>query len=96
MFSTALDERGIEYTPKELVVRLDARRRTAQLASGGSMPYDLFIGVPVHWAPDVVERSPLAVNGWVPVDQTNLATGFPGVYALGDVATGARTGFPWE
>jgi sulfide:quinone oxidoreductase len=96
VFLRALDERGIEYAPKELVVGLDARERTARLASGGSVPYDLFIGVPVHWAPDVVERSPLAVNGWVPVDQTNLATGFPGVYALGDVATGARTGFPWE
>jgi len=33
----------------------------------------------------------LAVNGWVPVDQTNLRTGFPQVYALGDVCTGPRT-----
>jgi len=72
-------------------VGLDPAGRTARLASGGSVPYDLFIGIPVHRAPDVVERSPLAVNGWVPVDQTNLSTRFPGVYALGDVATGART-----
>jgi sulfide:quinone oxidoreductase len=35
--------------------------------------------------------SGLAVNGWVPVDQTNLRTQFPQVYALGDVCTGART-----
>ena len=27
----------------------------------------------------------------MPVDQTNLTTRFPGVYALGDVATGDRT-----
>jgi sulfide:quinone oxidoreductase len=33
----------------------------------------------------------LAVDGWVPVDQTNLRTGFPHVYALGDVCTGPRT-----
>ena len=39
----------------------------------------------------VVERSGLAPDGWVPVDQTNLTTRFPGVYALGDVATGDRT-----
>ena len=32
-----------------------------------------------------------APDGWVPVDQTNLATRFAGVYALGDVASGART-----
>ncbi|HUA44855.1 MAG TPA: FAD/NAD(P)-binding oxidoreductase [Solirubrobacteraceae bacterium] len=91
MFLAALDERGIECAPKELVVGLDARERTARLASGGSVPYDLLIGIPVHRAPAVVERSGLAVNGWVPVDQTNLATRFPGVYALGDVAGGART-----
>jgi sulfide:quinone oxidoreductase len=91
MFSAALDERGIEYAPKELVVGLDARERTAQLASGGSVPYDLFIGIPVHRAPKVVVRSGLAPDGWVPVDQTNLMTRFRDVYALGDVVTGART-----
>ena len=90
-FFKALDERGIQYAPKELVVGLDARARTARLASGGSVPYDLFIGIPTHRAPAVVERSGLASDGWVPVDQTNLTTRFPGVYALGDVATGDRT-----
>jgi sulfide:quinone oxidoreductase len=55
------------------------------------VPYDLFVGIPVHRVPAVVKRSGLAVDGWVPVDQTNLATRFPGVYALGDVASGART-----
>jgi sulfide:quinone oxidoreductase len=91
LFLRALDERGIQYAPKELVVGLDPRARTARLASGGSVPYDLFIGIPVHRVPTVVERSGLAVDGWVPVDQTNLATRFPGVYALGDVAGGTRT-----
>ena len=91
MFLAALDERGIKYAPKELVVGLDPRERTARLASGASVPYDLFIGIPVHRVPEVVVRSGLAVDGWVPVDQTNLATRFPGVYALGDVASGART-----
>jgi sulfide:quinone oxidoreductase len=91
MFITALDERGIACAPKELVVGLDPRARTARLASGGSVPYDLFIGIPVHRVPDVVTRSGLAPEGWVPVDQTNLRTRFPGVYALGDVASGTRT-----
>jgi sulfide:quinone oxidoreductase len=35
--------------------------------------------------PEVVERSGLAVDGWVPVDRANLLTRFPAVYALGDV-----------
>jgi sulfide:quinone oxidoreductase len=91
MFLAALEERAIECAPRERVVGLDVRDGTARLASGGSVPYDLFIGIPIHRVPEVVERSGLAVDGWVPVDQTNLATRFPGVYALGDVASGART-----
>jgi sulfide:quinone oxidoreductase len=83
---TALEERGIEYVPNQLVTEVDTRSRQARLASGGSVPYDLFIGIPVHCVPEVVERSGLAVDGWVPVDHTNLATRFPDVYALGDVA----------
>jgi sulfide:quinone oxidoreductase len=38
----------------------------------------------------VLAASGLTVNGWVPVDQDNLRTEFPGVYALGDVCTGPR------
>ena len=72
--------------PKQLVAELDTRSREARLASGGSVPYDLFIGIPVHRVPEVVESSGLAVDGWVPVDPANLATRFPDVYALGDVA----------
>lgn len=91
MFLRALDERGIEYAPKQLVASLDARDRKAHLASGESVPYDLFIGIPVHRVPEVVASSGLTVDGWVPVDQTNLATRFPNVYAVGDVAGGTRT-----
>lgn len=82
----ALEERAIEYIPKQLVVSLDTRSKQARLASGASVPYDLFIGIPVHRVPEVVESSGLAVDGWVPVDHTNLTTRFPDVYALGDVA----------
>src|SRR5262249_33851785 len=57
-----------------------------RLASGESVPYDLFIGIPVHRVPEVVALSGLAVDGWVPVDRANLATRFPNVYAVGDVA----------
>ena len=83
-FLDALEERGIEYLPKQLVTSIDNGQ--ARLASGGSVPYDHFIGIPAHRAPEVVESSGLAVDGWVPVNRTNLATRYPGVYALGDVA----------
>jgi sulfide:quinone oxidoreductase len=82
----ALAARQIEYVPKQLVTKLDVSGRRAHLAGGQTVAYDLFIGIPVHRAPDVVQRSGLAVDGWVPVERTNLATRFPGVYALGDVS----------
>jgi len=65
--------------------------RTAQVANGETLPYDLFVGIPKHRAPDPLPASGLAVHGWVAVDQTNLRTQFPGVYAIGDVCTGPRT-----
>ena len=81
----ALTERGIEYVPNQHLVALDPDANEVQLADGGSTPYDLFVGVPVHRAPEVVERSGLSVDGWVPVEKTNLATRFPDVYAVGDI-----------
>jgi sulfide:quinone oxidoreductase len=82
----ALGERGIEYVPNQHITALDPHSNNAQLASGGSVPYDLFVGIPVHRVPEVVESSGLAFEGWIPVDRTNLATRFADVYALGDVA----------
>ncbi len=82
----ALHERGIEYVPKQRVVELDTHSKEARLESGETVSYDLFVGIPVHRVPAVVESSGLAVDGWVPVDHTNLTTRFPDVYALGDVA----------
>jgi sulfide:quinone oxidoreductase len=84
---SALAERGIEYLAQQLVVELDPRDRAARLQGGGSLPYDLLIGIPVHRVPVVVDSSGLlGEGGWIPVDKDSLATRFPGVYALGDVS----------
>jgi sulfide:quinone oxidoreductase len=91
MFRDALAARDIQELPEQLVTSIDPATRTAHLASGGTLPYDLFVGIPIHRAPDPLAAAGLAVNGWVPVDQTNLRTRFPRVYALGDVCTGPRT-----
>jgi sulfide:quinone oxidoreductase len=91
MFRDALASRGIEELPQHLVTSIDPTARKARLATGDTLPYDLFVGIPVHRAPAPLEASGLAVDGWVPVDQTNLRTTFPHVYALGDVCTGPRT-----
>jgi len=90
MFRDGLAERGIKELPEHLVTGIDPATRTARLARGEALPYDLFVGIPVHRAPDPLPASGLAVNGWVPVDQTNLRTQFPQVYAIGDVCTGPR------
>ncbi len=57
------------------------------LEDGEEVPYDLFLGVPKHRAPGVVLESGMAENGYIPVDSRTLATRFPDVYAVGDVAT---------
>jgi len=90
LFRDGLAARGVEELPEHLVTGIDPATSTARLASGGTLHYDLFVGIPVHRAPEVLGATGLAVNGWVPVDQTNLRTEFPGVYALGDVCTGPR------
>ena len=58
-----------------------------ELSDGTEMPYDLFLGVPVHRVPAVVAESGLAVDGWIPVDPLTLETAFPDVYAVGDVTS---------
>ena len=84
---TAFAERGIDWVPERLVRGLDAARKVAQLSDGTEMPYDLFLGIPVHRAPAVVEASGMTVDGWIPVDPLTLETSFPGVYAVGDVTS---------
>ncbi len=66
---------------------LDPGRSIALLDDGTELPFDLFLGVPQHRAPDVVLESGMAEDGYVPVDPRTLETRFPGVYAVGDVAT---------
>ena len=91
MFRDGLAARGIDELAQHVVTGIDPSARTALLANGETLPYDLFVGIPKHRAPDPLPASGLAVNGWVPVDQTNLRTQFDGVYALGDACTGPRT-----
>ena len=66
---------------------LDPARKVAVLGDGTEMPYELFLGIPVHRVPQVVVDSGLAAHphDWVPVNKQTLETKFPGVYAVGDV-----------
>ena len=80
-------ERGIAWHPNRPVRALDPARKKVMLQDGTELPCDLFLGVPVHRAPAVVEESGLCVNGWIPVNPLTLETSFPGVYAIGDVTS---------
>jgi sulfide:quinone oxidoreductase len=81
----AFAERGIRWVPNQLVRALDPARKVAVLSDGAEMPYDLFLGIPVHRVPAVVAESGMTVDGWIPVNSKTLETRFPGVYAVGDV-----------
>src|SRR6185503_18288450 len=49
----AFAERGIEFRGERAVRRSDADRNVAVLSDGTELPYDLYLGVPVHRAPRV-------------------------------------------
>jgi sulfide:quinone oxidoreductase len=84
---SAFADRDIEFVPNRRVSSLDPERRVAVLDDGAELPYDLFLGVPKHRAPDVVLESGLAEDGYIPVSPQTLETRVPGVYAVGDVTT---------
>ncbi len=82
-----LDERSIQHSHASWVSHLDPATSSAHLKDGRQLPFDLFLGVPVHRAPQVVVDSGLTVDGWIPVDPKTLATSYEGVYAVGDITS---------
>jgi sulfide:quinone oxidoreductase len=83
----AFSERDINYVAGLRVASYDHGRKTVILTDGSERPCDLFMCIPKHRVPQVVEASGLSQNGWIPVDPTNLKTSFPGVFAIGDVTS---------
>jgi sulfide:quinone oxidoreductase len=80
-------ERDITLISSRRVSALDPGRSAAILDDGTELRFDLFLGVPKHRAPEMVIASGMTEDGYVPVDSATLATRFPDVYAVGDVAT---------
>ena len=83
----AFAERDITFVRERRVRALDGDRGMVVLDDGSELAYDLFLGVPKHRAPDVVIASGMTQDGYIPVDPGTLQTSYPGVYAVGDVAT---------
>lgn len=87
-----IEAKGIGYHPNHAVASVDPAARRLTFANGASAPYDLLAYVPPHRAPGVVRDAGLCgESGWIPVDRGTLATKFPRVYAIGDVAGIALT-----
>jgi sulfide:quinone oxidoreductase len=85
----AFAERDIRFIAQHKTLSLDGR--VAKLDDGSELEYDLFLGVPKHRAPDVVEAAGMAKDGWIPVNPRTLETEYPNVFAVGDIAA---TGTP--
>lgn len=87
----AFAERNITFVADKEVRSVDTQRRIVTIDDGRTFPYDLFLGVPAHRAPKLLEESGMTVDGYVPANPKTLETRFPGVYAIGDCA---RQGTP--
>jgi sulfide:quinone oxidoreductase len=88
---SAFAERNITFIGDREVKSIDTQRRIATIDDGREIPYDLFLGVPAHRAPKILEDSGMTEDGYVPVKPKTLETRFPDVYAVGDCA---RQGTP--
>ena len=81
----AFAERRITFTGGH---RVEAVREGVALLEGADeRPFDILLGVPVHEAAAVVVESGMTVDGYVEASPHTLETAWPGVYAIGDVAT---------
>ena len=78
-------ERRIEFLPGHAITAVDGSTKRILVKDHDAIPFDLFMAVPVHRAPQVLAASGLLQEGWIPVNPVNLETRFPNVYAVGDV-----------
>jgi len=80
-----LDRRGIHWEVGRVPSSFEAGHVDFE-GEGGSLEFDLCVAAPAHRAPAVVRESGLTGGGpWIQVDRGTLRTGFPHVFAIGDV-----------
>jgi sulfide:quinone oxidoreductase len=78
-----LSQRGIDYLPGRQISAAEPGR--IRFADDTTEDTDLLVYMPPIAAPPVIADSPLAAgDGWIHADPHTLATGFDGVYAIGD------------
>ena len=70
-------ERGLDFVTERVITSLDHAKKATLYEDSTETPYGLFLGIPIHRVPTVVEEAGLSENDWIPVDDKNLATKFP-------------------
>ncbi|MHB1440772.1 MAG: NAD(P)/FAD-dependent oxidoreductase [Cuniculiplasma sp.] len=81
-----LESRGINYHPQMKLKEI--KKNDLIFENGETMNYDLLFSVPPHAAPEPLVKAGMTdSSGWIPVNVKNLETGFPGVFAIGDVVS---------
>lgn len=83
----AFAERDIGFMGGHRIASVDPTRKVAVRDDGSEVPFDHLLAVPRHRAAQVAIDSGMTEDGYIPVDFGTLQTRWPGVYAVGDVAT---------
>lgn len=79
-----VEMKGIKYYPEYKLS--SATENSLTFCNGEIHGYDLLAYTPGHQCPAVVRDAGLAgESGWVHVNRETLETGFPNVYAIGDI-----------
>lgn len=76
---------GIAFHGEHTVAHVDADRRMLHFDDGSTAEFDLLVFVPPH------EPAVTIDGGWIAVD-TDMTTGYPGVFAIGDTAAVSTSG----
>ncbi|MDQ2691329.1 MAG: NAD(P)/FAD-dependent oxidoreductase, partial [Chloroflexota bacterium] len=83
VIESRLADQGITFLPNRKATAVEAGE---VVFANERRPFDLLLGVAPHRPPAVVRESGLVgESGWVSVNSRTLETGFPGIYAVGDV-----------
>ena len=62
----SFQEKDINYIPEMMVGSIDAINKVAELDDGEELAFDLFLGIPEHCVPGVLEQSGLVHDEWIP------------------------------
>ena len=79
-----VEMKGVKYFPEYLLT--SATDRTLTFNNDKTVGYDLMAFTPKHQCPRVIRETALVgKSGWIEVNRNTMETGFPDVYAIGDI-----------